>query len=452
MLANRLKIKMLKPMRILILFTLGIIFLSEIYAQGNKLSEATGLSASGDYKAAEEIFREILSEDPENLDAMLGLGYNYSWQKQYETAKKVFAEVLRKDTENLNALSGMGYTLAWNEEYTRAEVFFNKILEINPGHTEGEKGLAYIALWEGNEAEAVRLFQQLLDKNPFVDEYILAIAQAYASMGKHRQARLYYDSTLEIAPHRKDITGFVNGVHESPAMIEGEVWGGYTNLQSTGKLGLRAAQLTWRPAKNYRLWGRFDNSLTLDNFSLVQNQRGAGTVYLGGVADWNSQLTTRLEVGRRFWDEGNDQMIYQAEQVVFTGNDLAIKVGGFIATGTNRFSEKMVFGGVNIPLNPRVSFEPVYFFASTSPNITEHRLMASAKSRLLNLVYLDAGIIYGTITGSSAPENGEIIGTNVVLRLPMGKYHWLQFLFRYEHQDTQSFTTAAVGLRLRLEN
>ncbi|MEZ4827738.1 MAG: tetratricopeptide repeat protein [Bacteroidia bacterium] len=394
----------------------------------------------------------VFSQPGSDISSQLDHAFQLAWNQEFEPAKAAFAQMLRQHPQNADALSGMAYTLAWNGEFAQAKSFFQKLSSLYPDNPEGEKGLAYVALWEGNEKEAIRRFQAMLDKNPFQDEYILAIAQAYASLGKQKQARLFFDSTLELAPQRSEITHFLHGVQESPALLEADVWGGYTNLQGTDKLGLRAAQLTWRPAKAYRLWARYDNSLTLDNFALVQNNRGAGTAYLGGINDWNSRLTTRLEVGQRFWEEGSNQTIIQGEQVVFPGGGYAVKAGGFVAVGNERFTEKMLFVGGNIPVNQSFALEPVYFLSNTGQSIVENRLMISGKLRIQDKYALDAGLIYGRTALIGQHAGSNIGGTNIVFRMPMGKQHWLQFLFRYERQNGQNFTTAAMGIRFRLEN
>ncbi|MEZ4776712.1 MAG: tetratricopeptide repeat protein [Bacteroidia bacterium] len=393
-------------------------------------------------------FAQVDSE----ISSRLETAFQYAWSQEYDQAKSAFSQILRDHPQNADALSGMAYTLAWNGEYPKAKSFFQQLTHLYPDNPEGEKGLAYVALWEGNEKDAIRRFEAMLEKNPFQDEYILAIAQAYASLGKQKQARLYFDSTLELAPQRSEITHFLHGVQESPAKLEADIWGGYTNLQGTEKFGIRAAQMTWRPAKEYRVWARYDNSLTLDNFSLVQNNRGAGTVYFGGINDWNRRLTTRLEVGRRFWDEGSDQNIVQGEQVVFFDGGYAVKAGGFVAIGNERFTEKMIFAGGNIPVSSTFSIEPVYFLSNTGQSVVENRLLVSGKLRMDDKYFLDAGLIYGRTALIGQHAGSNIVGTNMVFRLPMGKVHWLQFLFRYERQNAQNFTTAAMGLRFRLEN
>ncbi|MDX2248057.1 MAG: tetratricopeptide repeat protein [Bacteroidia bacterium] len=392
-----------------------------------------------------------LAQGDSGVASRMETAFNYAWNQEFEPAKALFAQILRENPKNADALSGMAYTLAWNGEYSRAKSFFNQLVSLYPENPEGEKGLAYVALWEGNEKEAIRRFEAMLDKNPFQDEYILAIAQAYASLGKQKQARLYFDSTLELAPQRSEITHFLQGVQESPALLEADVWAGYTNLQGTDKIGFRAAQVSWRPAKEYRVWARYDNSLTLDNFSLVQNSRGAGTVYLGGINDWNPRLTTKLEAGRRFWDEGSDQTIVQAEQIVFLEGGYAVKAGGFVALGAERFTEKMIFAGGNIPITSTFALEPVYFLSNTGASVVENRLLVSGKLRMNEKYFLDAGLVYGRIANLDQRIGDNILGTNMVFRLPLGSKHWLQFLFRYERQGGQNFTTAAMGIRYRLE-
>ncbi len=70
-------------------------------------NNAESLRKSGENKEAEKIYIDIISKDPQNALAYLGLGEVCIAMKNYKDAEESFRETLRRDRGNNDALKGI---------------------------------------------------------------------------------------------------------------------------------------------------------------------------------------------------------------------------------------------------------------------------------------------------------------------------------------------------------
>ena len=85
------------------------------------------------------MYNTILLNNPDQLDALIGAGYNLSWAGRHEEARKKFESALKIDPKNADALIGHGYNLAWNKQYAAAKSPFQMLNRYNPGNIEAKR-------------------------------------------------------------------------------------------------------------------------------------------------------------------------------------------------------------------------------------------------------------------------------------------------------------------------
>ena len=451
---NALIQKLTNSIQLLLSFVIALLIgvgnTQSLQAQG--VAEAARLAQQGEYEQAEYMFHQLIKQHPDDIPARIGSAYNNSWQGKYARAEQEFRLILEEAPEHEEALLGLGYTLAWAEKYRLAKSPFKRILGKNATHTEAQKGLAYVYLWQGRGAEAARRFKHLLDKSPYEVEYHLSLGQAYLLAGKTLASRKAFEQARSLAPERREIQGHLRAVQLAPAFLEIDGWGGLTRFKQNNKWGLRALQIKVQAMRNLSLWARYDNSLTLDNLSLIQKNQGAGAWFVGGYAYWHPQLGTRLEAGYRSIPEIGEQWLMQGEQVVYLKEGKVIKTGGFVALNPSLPTEWTAYAGIHLPLNSAFAIEPTYFHSRPGPSqANEHRLLLTAKYSHPQKWQVSLGGLAGRTQYLDEALSGNLYGGYMMAMVPLGDIHWIQVLSRYEKGIIDDFFTLALGFKFRLE-
>lgn len=419
------------------------------YAQIASISDATKLSNSGKYKEADVIYDRLLQKHPNKLSLLVAKAFNLSWQGRYNEARKIFAKILREHPNQVDAISGMAYSFAWEGSYFKAKSFFRKLLELNPTSLEGLKGLAYVALWEKDADEAIRRFESLTDLRPKDADLQVSLAQSYLLGSRHISARTTLNKALEIKPNHKTAKELLEKLPATQALVELNLWGGYTRINNANKAGLRAARISWQAKKDLQLWLRYDNALTFDNFALVRGNREISAWFAGGLHNWNEKFTSRLEVGYRQPDSTLSQVFIQGEQVMYLPGNNAVRVGGFYGPQSDGTAEWMSYVGGVISLSKSLRLEPTYFYAKGNAKTSwDQRFLLAANYQLPGGIEFNSGIQYGISSFESSKQN--LWGAHVISQIPVG-LHWVQALVRYESSPGNSLLIAAFGLRFRLE-
>ncbi len=125
---------------ILFVFLVCILFLSSI--SSSVIADSTNTSIlfktankhleNGDLREAIDVYDEILSISPENIDALLMKGIALSNLERHKQSMKELYKVLEKEPDNLSALIGMGVGFGNFGEYKEAKKYFDDAYTIAP--------------------------------------------------------------------------------------------------------------------------------------------------------------------------------------------------------------------------------------------------------------------------------------------------------------------------------
>jgi len=102
------------------------------YAQTDILEEGEKLFGAGQFQQAEQLFRDGLSQEPDNLNYLSQLGVCLIQQKKYQEADVVLGNVLEKDNTNFSALWYSGVSRYSTKQYESALSFFEQAMPLLP--------------------------------------------------------------------------------------------------------------------------------------------------------------------------------------------------------------------------------------------------------------------------------------------------------------------------------
>ena len=120
-----------------------------------------------------------------------------AYQKQdYESSKHEYKKVLNDEPNNHDALLGVAAVSLQQGDVETAKDIYLKLLERDPRDPHAHAGLANIAQNSGADLSETRL-KQLIEFRP--DDYAYNLAVSLDQLGKHKEARAYYENSLKLA-------------------------------------------------------------------------------------------------------------------------------------------------------------------------------------------------------------------------------------------------------------
>jgi Flp pilus assembly protein TadD len=421
-------------------------------AGAQNLIEAKRLAEAGRHFEAERLYNAVLEKNPDNMEALLGAGYNLSWAGRHDEAREKFEAALAINPENADALVGKGYNLAWDQQYAAAKYPFQALEKLQPGSIEARKGLGYVYLWQGNGPVATHYFEELVLANPKEVEYYIALAQSYLIENRIKKARIALRSALMIDSSNRVANNLLQNTYGVAAPLELDIWTGYSATGGMSSFNLRTVQLTAQIAKKLRMYGKYDNSLTLDLASLVRTNQEAQAFSLGAVFPWSKKMVSRVEYGTRFLPENVTQQLFSTEQVYFLNDKISLKGGGFFGLSNKLNNEWLAYGSVRVPLTKYYAMEPFYFFSRVegAPR-PENRFMLNNQFRNEKGYELNVGAMYGIAALPQEMTNDKVYGGYATAIFPFSQTVWGQASLRWEKAPFDDLVALAFGIKLRLE-
>ncbi len=241
--------------------------------------------------------------------------------------------------------------------------------------------------------------------------------------------------------------------------LELEAWGGYSAFSSPSQsptsrkadgLGLRSMELALWPSGSLRLFGRYDNSLSLDNLTLLRTGRRIPTWSGGALANWGGHFTTVLRAGRRTLPGGVGQTLLGMEQVAYTRGGTALKAGAELGPRADHRTEWVAHAGINAAAGDRLRVEPVFFYSRSGlAGERQWRALLASELRLGQRSSIAAGLAGGRISGSPAGFNGTVWDGYARVSTALGALSRVHLLVRHERAPGSSPLTS-VGLGLSL--
>jgi hypothetical protein len=242
-------------------------------------------------------------------------------------------------------------------------------------------------------------------------------------------------------------------------LLEVHAWGGYSGFSASpqsptsnksGGTGLRLAEVAVWPTTSLRLFGRYDNSLSLDNLTLLRAGTRVPTWSGGGLINWNEHFTTVVYGGRRTLPGRIRETIAGVEQVAYLHNGAALKAGADVGRRQDKITEWVGHVAVNAPLGDRIRVEPVIFYSRSGlPGESQWRALLSAEQQLGRGSSLGLGVASGRISGTQGGFDGTVWDSYARVSAGIGGLNRAQLMVRHERAPSVGpLTSVSLGLSL----
>ena len=165
------------------------------------LERAKAALIARDYSLAAKIYKNLILEEPENVDYKMQLGNLYVKAGKDDQALTLFKQVEKADNENLDALIAISGIYRRQKKFEESVAFLEQALVICEGNPKVRAKISYNLGFTyrqmGNYDEAIKCFEEVVEDNPsdvLANNHLGAI---YAFKGNHTKAIEAYNRGLK---------------------------------------------------------------------------------------------------------------------------------------------------------------------------------------------------------------------------------------------------------------
>lgn len=204
------------------------------HAGEDSLATAISLHRSGQFAKAKRIYQDILTGNPDHVDALhflgvlyhhlgqsdravasieraltLAPGYADAWNnlgnvlresKQFEAARNAYLRVVELVPGHADAWSNLGVVLRGSGLYEEAESAYARALEFNPAHTAAWQNRGLLLARMNRPDDAVAAFKRVLELKPGDSGANIAMGRELYRAGRIEQAIAMYREWLQADP------------------------------------------------------------------------------------------------------------------------------------------------------------------------------------------------------------------------------------------------------------
>jgi predicted O-linked N-acetylglucosamine transferase (SPINDLY family)/ADP-heptose:LPS heptosyltransferase/glycosyltransferase involved in cell wall biosynthesis len=147
-----------------------------------------------------EIASESILLDTLNLDILIKEAIALQSDGKLVAAEQIYHQVLHQQPNNFNALYLLGIAVSGQERSTEAIAYFQKTISLKPDHAEAHKRLGDVLVNQGKAEEALLYYQKACRIKP---DYVAACHQCaniLTNMARTEEAIDYYQQVLRYEP------------------------------------------------------------------------------------------------------------------------------------------------------------------------------------------------------------------------------------------------------------
>lgn len=170
------------------------------YAGDKTRTRAERALREGEFDTAEKLFREILSKDPHDNQARLGLSYTLLKQRRLTDAYDHAARVVTDDPLSPRAHALLGSVVLAGGDFRLSVEEFRTALSLREDEALAIAGLAMVDFYENRLGACLDGLRRAVSINSGEPDFIFSLAQAAARMERYKEAADAYERFLMIAP------------------------------------------------------------------------------------------------------------------------------------------------------------------------------------------------------------------------------------------------------------
>jgi tetratricopeptide (TPR) repeat protein len=155
---------------------------------------------AGQWRQAEEAYRQLLRRDPGNGRVWFALAHLCQTRSRLAEAAAYFRQAIEIHPQDPQGPFSLGNVLLQDKKYDEAAEAFRRCLKLRPDHVEALTNLGYVLGEQGKTEEAHAAYRRALAIRPDVPEVHHNLGNLLREQGKREEALACYDEALRLRP------------------------------------------------------------------------------------------------------------------------------------------------------------------------------------------------------------------------------------------------------------
>ena len=141
--------------------------------------------------------RELLANDPNNVDALTNLGNSFYADGQYDSALVYYERVLKIDQKNSSGLYNKGLTLYQKKDYKKSMEILRQCVSLYPDNTDAIMVIGDNYYSQNSFNEAIEWYKQAYNKGARSAGLLNVMAYIYDQRNQKTEAIRFYKEALQ---------------------------------------------------------------------------------------------------------------------------------------------------------------------------------------------------------------------------------------------------------------
>jgi len=177
----------------------------ELNPQRKILANAVKHHKEGRLEEAEHLYRQVLRENPKNIDALRMLGVLAVNLKRTEEAENLFRQAISIAPDFTGAVLDLGQLLNEQDRFDEAIEYYKKVIELEPGNAKAYYFLGGALTHAGLSYHAVEAYQRSLEIRPKHPGALIGVAHSLKTIGQLEESIKSYRQCMELNPDHGEI-------------------------------------------------------------------------------------------------------------------------------------------------------------------------------------------------------------------------------------------------------
>lgn len=177
----------------------------ELSPERKKLALAAKHHQEGRIEDAEQLYRQVLNNNPRNVDALRMLAMVAATAKRYDDSERLLRKAVGIAPDFLTAVVDLGRVLKEQDRFEEAIGCFKNAIAINPNNPHTHFLLASAYSPAALNREAAREYRRALDLAPEHPGALLGLGNALKTIGKQDEAIKAYRDCIRVRPDNGEI-------------------------------------------------------------------------------------------------------------------------------------------------------------------------------------------------------------------------------------------------------
>jgi tetratricopeptide (TPR) repeat protein/DNA-binding winged helix-turn-helix (wHTH) protein len=153
-----------------------------------------------DYPGAIRVYRQLVADYPEEVEAYTRLGHLLRGERQYDAAVAVLKQASIMDPDSPDVYNALGCIYSQLGRHGEAILMAQRYLALAPQEANAHDSLALTYQWAGRFEESKQAYWQALRLKPNFQIAVVNLGNLYYQMGRYRDAIRQYEEYIRIAP------------------------------------------------------------------------------------------------------------------------------------------------------------------------------------------------------------------------------------------------------------